>query len=281
MTTPTIPEPTATPPPEPSTSLLAGKYATPEALMQGYTELHGKLELPGEPPKFADAKAAEAGYRRLESMLGRLTAKPAEPAKPTASTPPTIPDPAAPKPPAAATPAEIVKAAGLDGAALLTEFVENGKLSPEKYEAIQKVNPGITPEMVNYHLHVEAQTTQTALASVVAAAGGQQQYDVVMQWASGALTPAQRSELNAKLGNVQTYRQGFQELLGMYAQATGTAGGKPLLTGAGFVPSAPVSASEIANLARRAGNDPTALAALRQAASRFDPIKAANEATFS
>jgi hypothetical protein len=135
--------------------------------------------------------------------------------------------------------------------------------------------------MVNYHLHVEAQTTQTALASVVAAAGGQQQYDVVMQWASGALTPAQRSELNAKLGNVQTYRQGFQELLGMYAQATGTAGGKPLLTGAGFVPSAPVSASEIANLARRAGNDPTALAALRQAASRFDPIKAANEATFS
>jgi len=163
--------------------LIAGKFKDDAALEQGIregmkattgVELPPTVKVIGEGGLYADQAAAVAGYKGLETAIGKLRA-PAkqEPPKSTETGPITI----GPKPVAPGTeiedPAEAVRAAGLDWTDIEKSVRENGKPTDEQYAKLKSV--GWNKTSVNAYIAGESsrrEATGLAYEAALTAAGG-------------------------------------------------------------------------------------------------------------
>lgn len=231
-------ETTTTPPVK-----LAGKYETPEALAEGFRNIHKAVfdeDIPADEPligegkRFKDAAAAEAEYKRLEKVRGRFAPKGKPPPKAEGvqidATAPTadelenlqVPD--------------IIAKAGLETADLEEQYAEHKELTPEQYAALRKVNPGLSKSVIKHiaeglvakaALNREAQTR--IKADAIQVAGGETELNGLLEFAK-TLGPERIADLNRRLSSPALYKGALTEIKAEYA---GSAQGKskPLVTG--------------------------------------------------
>lgn len=115
-----------------------------------------------------------------------------------------------------------VEAAGLDMQSLSTEYAEKGELSPESYEALQKV--GISKEMVDQYIAgIEAQQ-ELATQQMLAPVGGEQAYQEMITWAADALSEADIDAYNTAIesGDPNTMRMAVENLHNRYTAENGS-----------------------------------------------------------
>lgn len=279
--TPTPPSPPPTPPGQPNLQ-YAGKYATVEALEQGYREIRkplGLSELPadsklfGDGGMFRDVKALESAYRDMDTLLSSRS-KPAE--KPT---PPgdglSIPqdDPKAGEPapePSDFDVPEIITKAGLKPEDLEQAWTEKGDLTPEQYAAIRKAQPGLTNATIKAiargmaaeaALHASQQAQIKAEATSIA--GGQQQLEALLAFAKTEFSGAERADLNRRLADPALFKGALQQITAAHREKVGAGKAQPLINGGPGVAHSVASADDILKLRRRANSgDQSALAAL-------------------
>ncbi len=163
-------------------SLLAGKYENVEALVEGYKQLQAKLG--GGEGDAPDTPQDQAGEAATELF-------------------------------------------GQDQMTAWAEKVQTqGKLDPEDYTAIAA--KGISAEMVDAYVRgFQAKTEEFSQAQLdqaapyFAIAGGQEQYNAMLEWAGQNLDEARREELNAEITSGEPGKMvgAIQTLKGMYDQA--------------------------------------------------------------
>jgi Phage T7 capsid assembly protein len=144
---------------------LQDKFKSPEDLAKAYTELEKKLGA----PKTEAAPAAPA----------------AAPAAGTPAATPAIPD--------AAAAATAAASAGLDMEALTREYAENnGQLKQESLDKLAKI--GVPKETVGLFVQGQEALRTQKVAQIEQAAGGKEQMNAALKWAS---TNLQKAEIDA------------------------------------------------------------------------------------
>lgn len=117
---------------------------------------------------------------------------------------------------------QAVESAGLNMEALSAEYAEKGELTPESYEALEKV--GISKDMVDQYIAgVEAQqdlATQQMLAPV----GGEQGYQEMISWAADSLSEAEIDAYNKAIdsGDAATMKMAVENLHNRYIAENGS-----------------------------------------------------------
>lgn len=237
MPDPVIPPKTETPPVK-----LAGKYETPDALAEGFRNIHKVVfdeEIPadakilGEGGRFKDAAALETEYKRLEKVTGRL--KPKKEAPKTEGvqiddTPPTPDELESLKVP------EILAKAELDTADIEEQFTKNGKLTDEQYAALRKVNPALSKSVVNHiaeGLIAKAALGREAQKQIKAEAvkfvGSESELGTLLEFGK-TLAPARIKAINNMLADPATAIDALTVLKTEYAN-TAAGKSKPLING--------------------------------------------------
>jgi hypothetical protein len=257
---------------------LAGKYKTAEDLEAGYREasktigvpLPATVRLHGEGGMFADISALEAGYKDLESKIGKI--KSPAPATTTASGPPKIDPP--PTPPATGTfndVESILKAANLKPEELSEAWSKNGSLTEQQYAALGKL--GYTRGVVDHTMKAEAAAAAAAeitgkqiSADAERIAGGADQLKSLLTWGQ-SLPQARVEDLNRRLANPNLYAGALVELQAEYTKSVGSGNSRPLVSGSGISP-ATLDAKELNALVDKAKAGD---AAARTAIKNFTP----------
>lgn len=119
--------------------------------------------------------------------------------------------------------------AGLDMAALSTEYAENGELAQESLDALAKV--GITEDMVqSYIAGQEAQASEAQKALLEPIGGDIEVYNEMTAWAGDNLSDAEIEEFNSVLetGNPASVKMAIRDLSAKYNGANGTEPGRQL-----------------------------------------------------
>lgn len=281
QTPPSTPAPPATPPGQPNLQ-YAGKYATVEALEQGFREIRkplGLSELPadsklfGDGGMFRDVKALESAYRDMDTLLSSRS-KPAEKSAPSGdglSIPPDDAKPDAPAPePSEYDVPEIITKAGLKAEDLETTWAEKGDLTPEQYTAIRKAQPGLTNATIKAiargmaaeaALHASKQAQIKTEATTIA--GGQQQLDALLAFAKSEFSGPEKADLNRRLGDPALFKGAIQQIMAAHREKVGAGKAQPLINGGPGMGHSITSADDILKLRKRANaGDASALAAL-------------------
>jgi len=116
---------------------------------------------------------------------------------------------------------EALDNAGLDYEAFAQEYAENGGLSDEAYESLEKA--GIPQHIVdNYIAGLEAQQTMMR-GEVLEGVGGEEAYNEMIEWAADNLDEGQIDAFNATLetGDVNQIKMAITALQSQYSQNTG------------------------------------------------------------
>lgn len=231
--------------PDESAGLIAGKFKDEAALEQSLreglkattgVELPASVKVIGEGGLYADVNAAVAGYKGVESALGKLRA-PAPPPpksddKPLSITPPT--------PPAAEIddPAEAVKAAGIDWADIEKAVKECGKPSDEHYAKLKAV--GWNKAAVNAYVQGEVAKRQAGAMSynaVVASLGGKAALQQLIDSAKDNIPADQVDAIESMLKDARTLPVAVQAIKGYAASrpadfvtGSGSTGGSSITT---------------------------------------------------
>ena len=210
ITVDTTPDPSAapvTPGEGGGERLFAGKYKSVEELEKGYIEAQ----------KVISSRAAPAA---------------------ATTTAPTTPDPAKPALTVPGTDNTAQGNGSLDWDALNAEYAENGKLSEKTYEGL--ASAGIPKREVDRYIAGRVTEVKAYDDAVYGAAGGQEQFSAVVEWAKTGLSEAEKTAFNAAVtsGNVESAKLAVSGLLVKYQGAVGKA--PHLLNGkggaAGLVP---------------------------------------------
>ena len=192
----------------------------------------------GLPAKFADMDAYNASYAALELKLGgtppvvpAVPAVPATPANPLAITPNTVP---------------------FDLTPYEQEFATSGALGEESYTKLAAA--GYPKATVDRHIQGQVALGQQQATQVYAAAGGQEEYAKIQEWAGRTMTEEQLTTFNAMVTGVDTptATQAIQGLAAQYKAAMGTQ--PTLLTGA--IPGTAVNGYESQGQMTAAISDP-------------------------
>lgn len=158
------------------------------------------------PEKFKSAEDMAAAYAELEKK--QSGAKPAaDPTKPIE------------KAPAADDAAAVVKAAGLDFDDLGRQVGETGDISKEAREAL--IAKGIPEETINAHIEGVKAITKNALNDAYAAAGGEEQFNAMREWATKDASETQLDTYNSLIQSGKT-KAAMEYLKGAYEGANGT-----------------------------------------------------------
>lgn len=249
---------------EEAPQLLAGKYkdqpALEQAIREGIKATSG-VELPatavvvGDGGVYPNVDAAVAGYKTLESNLGKLRAPtPKAEVKPlseglTASSK-EIDDPV-----------EAVKAAGIDWAELESAVAKDGKPSDDHYAKLKAV--GWNKAAVNAYVAGESAKRQAggyAYAAAVTAAGGEDAIKALIAATKDRVPPKEAQRLAKMLDSADDVG------IAVRALQAYTTPSKPDFTvgGAGSPGAAITTLAEYqATLRRAAGGDATAAALLK------------------
>lgn len=114
-----------------------------------------------------------------------------------------------------------VNEAGLDMAALSTEYAEKGELTPESLEALGKV--GITPDMVEAYIAGQEAQAANIRASILEPVGSEDTYNEMVAWAADNLSETDIDTFNSILegGNVNAAKMAVENLHTKYVAANG------------------------------------------------------------
>jgi len=189
------------------------------------------------PEKFKTPEDLAKSYKALEAKLGARSAAPA------------IPDPpAAPKFGDEDTVPTILAKIGLDQAQALADFRANGALSDDYYAKLSEA--GLPRGLVDPFLKNEVAALDALTTTCHTLAGGEQQFENLMAWASTSLSAAERAKMNTLLASPATAEDAVRSLLSRHAEAVKADKAKPLLDGemapaetAGFASGAEVRAA--------------------------------------
>lgn len=211
--------PIATPPPPPPPP--AAPPATPPAGEKLYAG------------KYKTVEELEAGYKGLETKLGKPAEKPADEPKPNA--------PIAPAPNVDQGIEEFVTSKGLKVEELAAEWQKSGKLTDEQYKAL-----GLPKKMIDQHFDLGSRAAKAAeleaaqqTKAAEAVVGGDAQLKTLRDWASNqmAADPAFNSRMT-QLGKQLTdghlsYPDYIRLVHAEHAQAVGSGKAQPLISGGG------------------------------------------------
>jgi hypothetical protein len=195
-----------------------------------------RVEIPstdeGKAPDGHDEKMLEVGTAALN---GDSTDVPSdEPATTPESTdvPTETDEPSQPDADADADAAEeALKGAGLDLSTYESEFEESGELSEDSYTALEKA--GIPKAMVDQYIAGQSAVAANLVTAAHNQVGGEENYNAMVTWAVGALTPADKAVFNA--ANDKGGAEAKLAIAGLNAQYRAAQGSSPKLLG-GFAP---------------------------------------------
>ena len=224
---------------QPDQPLLAGKYKSEEELAKGYLEL---LKKQGN---------LEDQYKALEAQLGRPKEDPPETAPVESTDEPAAPEPETPKadvPEPIRKASSILSRAGLDAEKVILEYAETGELKPEYYEALA-TKAGLDREVVDQFLEGQKAIMDRATQTVLDAAGGEAQYNAMVQWAVTGVSKMEADAFNETLakGDLGKVLLAVQGLRAKYESVVGkpiTGEPKLIQGGAGASPAQTGYASE-------------------------------------
>lgn len=184
-----------------------GQPSTPAAVEPSQEERPAWL-----PDKFKSAEDMAKAYLELERQRGKPTAVPkTSDTLPAENTPPNTPA-------GAITEAEM--------AAYETEFLEKGALSEASYAGLAA--KGIPKHIVDNHIEGVTLKAQAQVAQVFDAAGGEEGYREMVEWARTALSPAERAAYDAAVDS-KDLGQAVFAAKGLRARYLAEAGQKPTL----------------------------------------------------
>ena len=199
----TTPAPEATPAPT-ETKLYAGKYKSVEEM--------------------------EAGYKALESRLGAPKETPAETPAPTETpaeaTPTETPATETPTPqPTTEEAKNVLSQAGIDFDALSKEYLDNGGLTQESIDKLNKA--GFPKDVVdNYVAGAEAQA-KAVLDDLYSTTGGEEGFQAMLEWGGANMNEAEINAFNAAMHS-SDIEQAKLAIAGVKARM-GAAGTEPKL----------------------------------------------------
>lgn len=121
-----------------------------------------------------------------------------------------------------------VESRGLDFDALSKEFAEQGQLGENSYKALQEA--GIPKEMVDAYIAGQTAIANAQSEAVYSVAGGQEQYQQMVQWAAQNLTAEQVEAYDAAMDS-GSQQQRLLAATGLYSQFQAANGKDPNLVG--------------------------------------------------
>lgn len=206
----------------PNDAALAAKATAATTPQSGTPERPAWL-----PEKFTSPEALAQAYAELEKKQSAPAAKP-DPTKPIEK------EPATEGAPDAATAADAVKDAGLDFADLGRQVGETGDISKEARAAL--IAKGIPEATIDAHIEGVKAQAQVALTNAYAAAGGEEQFNTMREWAAKDASAAQLDTYNTL---IQAGKVGpaMEFLKGAYEGANGKPAAKRVEGSANGVPS--------------------------------------------
>jgi hypothetical protein len=159
-------------------------------------------------PKFSSVEEQARAYVELEKQFSSRGA-PAASATPAPATAPQSLDIPTQQP------------TQFDFAPFSAELQKNGKLSDQSYQTL--ANKGFPRDLVDGYIEGTSAREQRRVSTVYQAAGGQQQFDAIRNWAASTLNPAEITSLNNALNNpdVNIASLAAQGLAARYAAANG------------------------------------------------------------
>jgi hypothetical protein len=168
------------------------------------------------PEKFKSPEDMAKAYAELESRLGQP--KPPEPPQ----TPPQKTEGQQQAPQAGQQP---------DWNALSQEIVDSGSLSPESRAKV--LSMGIPEAIVDGYVQGQVAQVKAFTSSLHEAAGGEQQYDTLREWAASNMSEPEKAALQAMVNQgidggrmaIQTMKARFEAAVGRNADFS--VGGKP------------------------------------------------------
>jgi len=116
---------------------------------------------------------------------------------------------------------EAVENAGLDMQSLANEYSENGELTQESLEALEKV--GITKDVVDQFISGQQAVAQQMHTEVVDEVGGKEAYDTMVEWAADNLPDEEVDAFNDALdsGNIQQIKLAVRGLQAQFTESEG------------------------------------------------------------
>lgn len=178
--------------------LLAGKYKTPQDLEKAYKELEARLGAP-----------------RTETPAETPEVPPQDALKTPQITPPA---------PSTEAAEQAVEKAGLDMAALNTEYATSGKLSDETYTKLAQA--GITKDLADGYIEGQKARAEKYGNTLAEAVGGRETLDAMFQWAGANLEADEITAINSTL---QSMNEASAKLVlqGLQARFTESVGKTP------------------------------------------------------
>ena len=95
---------------------------------------------------------------------------------------------------------ELLDQRGLDFSAFQEEFAETGQLSGEAYQALDEA--GIDRSMVDTWIQGQEAIADQSIDEIYQMAGGEQQYNQMLEWASDNLQPWEMDAYNNQIQNL-------------------------------------------------------------------------------
>lgn len=158
--------------------------------------------------KYKSVEELEKAYEHLQSKIG----------KPEESTEePEVPDvtPEAPKEEAE----QLVATKGIDYSALESEWQDKGSLSEDTYKQLE--DAGIPQNMVDAYIAGQEALTQSAIKSMHSIAGGEAEYNDMIEWAQDSLSESEIGAFNSSLTDNAKTEFAIQGLAARYRAEKG------------------------------------------------------------
>jgi hypothetical protein len=94
---------------------------------------------------------------------------------------------------------EAVESAGIDFQSLSDEYAEDGQLSQQSYDNLEKA--GIPNSIVNSYIEAQSARTEVAQTKVYDSVGGQGAYESIVAWAASSLSEAEIDAYNSAVNS--------------------------------------------------------------------------------
>ncbi len=165
------------------------------------------------PEKFKSPEDMAKAYAELESKLGQP--KPADPPAADPATPPANPE-------IPADPNAALADKGLQLSTFSEEFSQNGSLSAESYEKLQKA--GFDKNLVDQYIAGQQAVASKFEADIKSEVGGDDTYVAMTDWARANLTPSEIAAYNTAVssGNADQAKLAALGLSAKYQKAVGS-----------------------------------------------------------
>lgn len=112
--------------------------------------------------------------------------------------------------------------AGIKFDALQTEFLEKGELSEDSYNKL--LAAGFPKEVVDGYIQGQQAVAEQITNAIKAEVGGEENFDVMIQWAAANMSVADKKAFNAAMDsdNVDTMKMAVRDLASRYAKENGS-----------------------------------------------------------